>query len=125
MHRLACLAAVVLTMWALDSWGYGGSPAGGKTCRTPVFAEFNPPDKAEVKPGSQFSFLTWSILPETLKVTVKGQPIKVIITAKGSAFLVSGTLPEQLRNTYARITLSAYGPGRCRGTAGWLVKISD
>lgn len=123
MKRIASLLVVVLLGWTLDSLGYGGGQGGGSSCPEPKFAEFDPPSGVEVSPGSKFSFLAWSVLPETLEVTVKGQPVAVEITPKGANYLVSGTLPPELKDTFARINLSGYGPGRCQGTSGWLVKI--
>jgi len=59
-----------------------------------------------------------------IQVTVKQQPVDVNVTSKNKVFQVTGSLPENLRDTYARIQISASGPNRCKGTAGWLVKIS-
>lgn len=125
MKRFSCLLAVVLLGWVLDSLGYGGGKGGGQSCPEPKFAQFDPPEMAEVAPGSKFSFLAWSVLPDTIEVTVKGQPVAVEVTPKGANYLVSGTLPQDLKATFARINLSGYGPARCRGTGGWLVKIRE
>ncbi len=122
MRRLACLVAMVLWGWSVDGLGYGGGKGGGSSCPEPKFAQFNPPEMAEVAPGTRFSFLTWSVLPDTLEVTVKGQKVAVEITPKGPNYLVSGALPPGLSGP-ARINLKAYGPGGCLGTGGWLVKI--
>ncbi|MBE0436131.1 MAG: hypothetical protein IBX56_10035, partial [Methylomicrobium sp.] len=47
------------------------------------------------------------------------------INEKGIGYEVSGNLPENLNDTYARIAISADGRNRCKGTGGWLVKITD
>lgn len=124
MRRFGSLLAVALLGWSLDGLGYGGGQGGGTSCPEPKFAEFNPPEMAEVAPGAKFSFLTWSVLPDTLEVTVKGQKVAVEVMPKGPNFLVSGTLPQDLTGP-ARINLKAYGPGKCLGTGGWLVKIRE
>lgn len=122
MRRLACLLAIILFGWSLEGLGYGGDKGGGTSCPEPKFAQLNPPEMAEVAPGTKFSFLAWSVLPETIEVTVKGQKVAVEITPQGPNYLVSGTLPPDLIGP-ARINLKAYGPGQCLGTGGWLVKI--
>lgn len=122
MQGFSGLLAIALLSWAVDSLSYGGGKGGGTSCPEPQFAEFDPPEMAEVAPGAKFSFLMWSVLPETLEVTIKGQKVAVEIAPKGPNYSVSGVLPPDLTGP-ARINLKAYGPGQCLGTGGWLVKI--
>ncbi|GAB6067044.1 hypothetical protein JCM13664_03620 [Methylothermus subterraneus] len=96
MRRLACLLAVVLLSWSLDGLGYGGSKGGGQSCPQPKFAHFNPLEMAKESAGGEVFFLTWSVLPETIEVTVKGQKVALEIASSGPNYVVSATLPQDL-----------------------------
>ncbi len=118
------LFALVLIGWTLQALGYGGGTGGGTSCPAPKFAQFDPPEMTEVAKGAKFSFLAWSLQPETLEVTIRGQKVAVEISPKGPNYLVSGVLPPELTGP-VRINLKAYGPGQCLGTGGWLVKVRE
>lgn len=120
-----------LWVWAFmlvsgTSWGYGSS--GGTTaCAKPVFTEFAPAEHAEVPANSEFSFTaSKNTHPASIKVSVKDVPVTVQITPENNGSLhVQGHLPPELKNTYARIAITANGQNTCPGGAGWLVKITD
>ena len=119
-----CLPLLLLSITA-NAWAYGSSSS-TKTCTAPKFSEFVPADKSEVAAESEFSFIaSASTYPESIKVTVKKQPVAINVTEKSGAFLVTGKLPASLQNTYARISISAKGPSRCQGSDGWLIKIAQ
>ena len=108
------------------SWGYGSS-SGTKACAKPVFSEFAPAEQAEVKANSAFSFTaSKNTHPPSIKVSVKDLPVTVQITPDNDGSLhVQGQLPPALKNTYARIAITADAQNHCPGGGGWLVKITD
>ncbi len=106
-------------------WGYGGGGGGSTSCKKPQFGQFDPPNRAEVPPGSQFSLQISYVNPDTIRVTVRQQPVEVTITPKNKRYLVTGVLPEAIKGTFARINVSASGANRCQGSTGWLVKITE
>lgn len=104
-----------------------GGSGGGGACVKPKFSHFMPEAKAAVKPGTAFSFVA---SPNThlnsIKVEVKDMPVKLTMSAKTeNAFKISGKLPENLKNTFARIAVSGQGSSQCKGSDGWLVKITE
>ena len=130
MTRNNGLAMLILMLMATDAMAYGGgdnSRSGSvNTCTKPRFTDFIPEDKAEVQPGSSFSFrASGNTHPETIKVTVKGVPATIEVGSKitGSSVSVHGTLPAELKGTYAKIVIDAQS--NCKGSGGWLVKITD
>jgi hypothetical protein len=106
-------------------WGYGSSSS-SKACEKPDFSQFSPPDKATATPSSEFSFIASpNTRPDTIKVVVKNIPVSIAIKPVAQGYRVSGTLPEALRGTFARITIDAEGANRCKGSGGWLVKVGE
>lgn len=105
----------------------GGNGGGGSACAKPRFSQFKPLEKSEVKPGSEFSFFaSANTHPKSIKVTVKGIPVDLNLAPKGqSAFKVTGVIPGDLKETFARINITALGGSQCKGADGWLIKIAD
>ena len=117
--------ALLLTGLAANVWAYGSSSS-TKACTKPKFSEFVPADKAEVAAQSEFSFTaSAATYPESIKVTVKKQPVAINVTETNGSYRVTGKLPGSLRGTYARIAIDAEGPSQCKGNGGWLVKIAE
>ncbi|MDD5580675.1 MAG: hypothetical protein PHY16_15520 [Methylobacter sp.] len=118
---------LVLTIVSSNVWAYGGSSSSSqKACTKPRFTEFVPADKAEVAAQSAFSFTASSNTnPDSIKVTVKDQPVDVKVTPKAQGFQVSGKLPNKLKGDYARINITADGHSKCKGSGGWLVKVAE
>lgn len=125
MKLLINLSLIVLMLANNTAWAYG-SDSSAKACAKPKFSDFNPADKAEVKTSSDFSFIASSnTYPESIKVTVKDIPVAIkIADNKSSAFKVTGKLPDSLKDIYARISINAEAANKCKGTGGWLLKIS-
>lgn len=124
-HRLSLPLVFISVTLTANAWGYGSSSS-TKACTKPKFSEFIPADKSEVPAVSDFSFIaSASTYPESILVTVKKQPVDIKVTEKNGGYLVTGTLPDSLRNTYARISILAEGPKQCKGNGGWLVKITE
>ena len=94
-------------------------------CRKPRFRSIKPPHLSEVAPGSVISFTlpTWSD-PNKVDVTVKKLKAVTIVEDHNSFYLVKVTLPAELVNTYARVTVIAYAKIGCHIRNGWLYKIT-
>ena len=117
---------LMLMIAASNVWAYGSSSSNKKACNKPKFSEFTPVNNAQIAAKSAFSFLTSSNTnPESIIVTIKDQPIAVTITPKNQGFQVSGTLPDTIKGSFARINITADGPNQCKGNTGWLVKIIE
>ncbi|KAF3982136.1 MAG: hypothetical protein HFP81_03095 [Methylococcales symbiont of Hymedesmia sp. n. MRB-2018] len=101
-------------------------------CKPPQFREFSPPERVknqpfiEVEPGSEISVkATGSIDPSSIRVFAKKIVLKPTIVDRKSFFLITATLPAELRG-YARIDLIAQADKReCTGKDGWLIKIKE
>ena len=118
----------ILLIFSTTLWAYGGgSSSSTKACIKPKFTEFSPADKSEVAAKSVISFVaSEDANPESIKVTAKELPVALTITPENEgSFLVTGNLPETLKDTFARISISAEGHNKCKGTGGWLVKITQ
>ncbi len=115
---------VVLILMTGNCWGYGSS-GGSTSCKKPQFSNFVPPHNSEVAPGSQFSFMVSRANPDTIQVKVEQQSVKTTVTPKSNVYMVTGKLPDNLKGTYARINITASGATRCKGSSGWLVKITE
>jgi hypothetical protein len=107
-------------------WAYGSSSSSKKACNKPKFTEFVPVNNAQVEAKSAFSFVaSANTNPESIIVTIKDQPVAVTVTPKNQGFQVTGTLPDTLKGSFARISINADGPNQCKGSDGWLVKIIE
>jgi hypothetical protein len=126
MKRYNCFWILVLMLVTSNSWAYGGSSS-SKACAKPKFTDFVPAENAEVTAGSKFSFTaSANTYPGSIKVTVKGLPVTINVTPKNAGnFEVSGTLPESVKGSYARIAIDADAQNNCNGGGGWLVKIAE
>ena len=125
---LAILGFSINTYAAMDHSGHnmggGGSSA---SCMKPHFSKFQPEHLATVSPEAEFSFMTTGVQkPEQIEVFVKSQPVKVTVEDKDSFILVKGKLPENLKNTAARIQVKVNTKiEKCNAEDGWLVNISE
>jgi len=116
---------LMLMVATSNVWAYGSSSS-KKACNKPTFSEFTPANNAEVKAKSAFSFTaSGNTNPESIIVTVKNQPVAVTVTPKNQGFQIAGTLPDTLKGSFARISITADGPNQCKGSDGWLVKIIE
>ena len=117
---------ILFTIAANHAWAYGGGSSSTKACTKPKFSEFKPEEKAEVAANADFSFVASPIThPDSIKVSIKDLPTEVNITPRNEGgFEVTGKLPTTLTNTYARISITAEGTNRCKGSGGWLVKVN-
>jgi hypothetical protein len=117
---------LILMIATSNVWAYGSGSSSKKACNKPKFSEFSPISNAQVAAKSDFSFVaSANTNPESIIVTVKDQPVAVTITPKNQGFQVKGTLPDTLTGGFARISITADGPNKCKGGDGWLVKITE
>lgn len=126
MKKYILLNLLVLSLIAGNCWAYGGGSSSSKACEKPKFSNFNPAENAQVAPGSTFSFTaSKNTYPTTIKVTVKGQPADVKVDKKSDGtFAVSGKLPAA-KGDFARIAIAADAQSNCKGSGGWLVKVTE
>ncbi len=95
-------------------------------CSAPKFTAFKPGDRAEVAPGSKFSFRgPGDINSKSVKATVKGIKVDLTIDDKNAFFYFHGTLPAELKDTYARVKVDGKLNLGCEGSNGWLIKITN
>lgn len=126
MKSYKSLWILMLMVTTSNAWAYGSSSSSKKACNKPKFSEFVPVNNAQVAAKSAFSFVaSANTNPESISVTVKDQPVAVSIIPKNPGFQVTGTLPDTLKGTFARISITADGPNQCKGSNGWLVKIIE
>jgi hypothetical protein len=123
MKMIPIFLVIGLSVLSQNISAYGSSSS-KTTCKKPQFSEFNPPHLAKVSPQSEFSLLvSGKVIPESIKVTVKKEPVDIKISRQASNFLVTGSLPPSIQNTHARINVIAKGTNQCKGSGGWLVNI--
>jgi hypothetical protein len=118
----------ILLIIPANVWAYGESGSGVDTglCKKLNFSDFTPVNSAEVAPQSAFSFFaSGAAYPNSIKVTIKGQSVPVIVTPKKDGFQVTGKLPVSLKGAFAKINIEARGANQCEGSAGWLVKVTE
>lgn len=128
MNKYTFVTLLTLLFSVGNCWAYGGGGAGGtKACEKPKFSNFSPAENAEVAAGSSFSFTaSKNTYPNTIKVTVKGQETEVSSNKKADGtFAVSGKLPASAKGGFARIAITADAQSNCKGSGGWLVKVSE
>lgn len=117
---------LMLMIATSNVWAYGSSSSSKKACNKPKFSEFVPTNNAAVAAKSAFSFVaSASTNPDSIVVTIKDQPVAITVTPKNQGFQVTGTLPDTIKGNFARISISADGPNKCKGSDGWLVKVIE
>jgi hypothetical protein len=120
------LSFLILLTVTAHAFAYGGSPSSSvKACSKPKFSELTPTDKSAVAANSSFSFMASSQTnPDSISVSIKDQPAAITITPKSKlGFQVTGSIPEALKGSFARIKISAETTNGCKGTDGWLLKV--
>jgi hypothetical protein len=78
---------------------------------------------SEVDPGSEIAFhVSHNADPTTIQAETRGFPIELTVVDKMVFYAVTGNLPANLKDQYARINLKARDK-ECLGQGGWLLKI--
>lgn len=94
-------------------------------CHKIRYSNFNPKHKSDVAPGSKFSFTaSKEALPNSIRVKVKKTKVDVKIEKKGDYYKVTGRLPADIENTFARIAILGNAVMDCETKGGWLVNIT-
>ncbi|WP_428354577.1 hypothetical protein [Methyloprofundus sp.] len=126
MNIIKMMTVLLLTVFSSNVLAYGSSSSSKKACKKPKFTEFTPPHLEVVAAQSKFSFKTSMFTnPDSIKVSVKKQPVEVSVDKVNNAYQVSGTLPASLKGTYARVEINAKGTNNCKGSDGWLLNIEE
>ncbi len=127
MKTQKLLVMLLSFAFANNAAAYGSSGGGSKkACKPPKFSQFNPPPMSRVSSGTEFSFTaSANTLPDTIKVRAKSQPVEVSVIEKNKKYIVTGTLPESVNGTHARIKIEATGSNQCKGSGGWLLKLEN
>lgn len=124
MNVILIVVVFMLSVFSTNVLAYGSSSSSKKACTKPAFTQFAPAHLASVEPQSEFSFLASALTnPETIEVSVKKQPVDVVINKINKGYSVVGMLPESLQGTFARVNIKATGTNKCMGNDGWLLKI--
>ena len=122
MNVIILIAVIMFSTFSSHVLAYGSSSSSKKACTKPTFTLFTPIHLASVEPQSEFSFLASALTnPETIEVSVKKQPVDVVITKTNKSYSVVGTLPDSLQGTFARVNIKATGTNNCVGSDGWLL----
>jgi len=116
---LILLGLVIITN---NVWSYGGGGGYSTTCKPPEFKNMKP--AKNISPGGEFSFTASSnTVPGSIKVEAKGHKIDLSMK-ENFGLQVSGNLPAELVDGYARIKITGSStPKSCVTEDGWLVKI--
>jgi hypothetical protein len=118
-----CLAVLLLGLVATNGWSYGGGGGQAAKCAKPAFKDMQPPQSSVVSPGAEISFTASSNTnPRSIKAVVKGHEIGLNVKKNG-VVKVTGNLPPEVPEGYARINLSASSSANCTTQDGWLLKI--
>ena len=106
--------------------GHGGS-GNDAGCIKAKISRIKPEHLSIVAPGSEFSFAaSGSNGPNHIHVSIKNQAIPISVEDKESFYWVKGKLPEEIKNTTVRISVSQKAKvSKCDSEDGWLVKVSE
>ena len=118
---------LVLGIFSMSALGYGASGSSTPSCKPPKFSEMTPPKSSVVAPGSEFSFVaSRSTKQRSIKVQVKGQSVELAVEKqKLGAYLVTGNLPEEFKEGFVKVAITAKTEHSCAGKGGWLLKIAE
>ncbi len=103
-----------------------------KECHKPKFTDFTlteykAPEQVETPAETEFSFKVpvWTN-PESIKLTIKKQPLAFTIESNSSFHKVKAKIPAEFTGKFARLDVSAKAlEGECHQETGWLLKIAD
>ena len=117
---------LVLAVFSMNAFAYGGGGSSRKSCKQPKVSKQSPPKSSVVAPGSEFSFsLSRDTNRKSIEVSVKGEKVDVDITQEKFKLVVTGRLPESIKDGYAKITIKAKSKSKCAMKGGWLLKIAE
>lgn len=124
MHKLFVILLALIA--AHDAAAYGSSGSSKKACKPPKFTQFDPPHLSGVGPEAVFSFAaSHNTLPDSIRVSVKNQPVDITLTEKHRKYIITGKLPASVSDGHARINIEATTASQCKGSGGWLLKVEN
>ena len=119
------LVFLLLGLCVTNAWCYGGGGGQANKCKKPSFEDMSPPKSSVVAPGTEFSFTaSENTNPRSIKVVVKGHDVDLKIESNGR-IKVTGNLPPEVKEGYARVNISATSSAKCSAQDGWLLKIGE
>lgn len=106
--------------------GHGGG-GDGPACVKAKVSRYSPEHLSTVAPGSEFSFFaSGSNGPGHIHVSIKEHPIDITLEDKETFYIVRGKLPEDIKNTVVRISVSLKAKSsKCDTEGGWLLKVTE
>lgn len=121
------LVFLIVAIFSTNAFAYGGGGSSRKSCKQPKISKQTPPKSSVVAPGSEFSFnLSDDTSRSSIEVIVKGQKVDVGIAQKKFKLVVTGRLPESIKDGYAKIAIKAKTKSKCAlEKGGWLLKIAE
>jgi len=118
------LFVVVFSTSALAYGGGGGSSR--KSCKQPKVSHRIPAASSSVASGSAFSFsLPLDARKNSIKVSIKDEKVDIDIEQKKFKYVVTGRLPESIKDGFVKINVKATSKSKCPMKDGWLLKIAE
>ena len=107
--------------------GGGGNGGGEASCFKAKISHYKPDHLSTVAPGTEFSFtVSGSNGPGNIFVTIRQQPVQVVIEDKEAFYLVKGKLPLDIKNETVRGHVRAKAKvGKCDAEGGMLLKVTE
>ena len=103
-----------------------------KQCHKPKFTDFtlkeyNANENNEVPAEAEFSFKLQAFTnPDSIKMTVKNQPLPFTIESNSSFHKINAKIPADYSGKFLRIDARAkVTDGECYETTGWLLKVAN
>ncbi len=118
---------LALGIFSMSALGYGAGASSTSSCKPPSFSEMTPPKSSVVAPGSEFSFVaSRTTKQKSIKVQIKGQSVGLVVEKqKLGPYLVKGNLPEEIREGFVKVAITAKTEHSCAGKGGWLLNIVE
>lgn len=118
---------LVLGLFSISALGYGSGASSTRSCKPPSFSEMTPPKSSVVAPASEFSFVaSRNTKQRSIKVQIKRQNVDLVIEQqKLGAYLVKGNLPENIKEGFVKVAITAKTEYACTGKGGWLLNIAE
>ena len=118
---------LMVAIFSTNAFAYGGGGSSRKSCKQPKVSKQTPPKSSVVAPGSEFSFsLSRDTSLSSVEVSVKGEKVDVDIAQEKFKLVVTGRLPESIKDGYAKIVIKAKSKSKCTlEKGGWLLKIAE
>lgn len=112
-------------LYASSVFAYGGGGGTKTACKKPQFSAISPTHLAEVAAESVIKFkASLRTDPDSIIVTAKRELLALEISKNNNSYVVTGKLPTNLQETFARMVIKAKSTSGCEAKEAWLLKIS-